>query len=296
MPGTLFVVATPIGNLEDLTFRALRILKEVALIAAEDTRRTAKLLAHYEIRCPMVSLHEHNEFHEAPGIVARLVGGISVALVSDAGTPGIADPGARLVSLARAAGVPVVPIPGASAVATALSATGLEGREFVFMGFVPPRGREREEWMDRLVAEPRIVCFFESPHRIVRTVSELAHELGDRPIMIFRELTKINESLVICHQSIEQVSEAVQAIPEIGEFTVVIGPSSRGILRRSQEADQGRVFDVFSHLTDSSGFTTDEATAMCSGLFGLTLPQVAKIVKKARIAQRQAGSGASDAP
>ena len=160
MPGTLFVVATPIGNLEDLTFRALRILKEVALIAAEDTRRTAKLLAHYEIRCPMVSLHEHNEFREAPGLVARLAGGISVALVSDAGTPGIADPGARLVSLARAAGVPVVPIPGASAVATALSATGLEGREFVFMGFVPPRGREREEWMERLVAEPRIVVLF----------------------------------------------------------------------------------------------------------------------------------------
>src|SRR5580765_2190222 len=155
MPGTLCVVATPIGNLEDLTFRALRTLREVDVIAAEDTRRTAKLLAHYEIRKSMVSLHEHNETRESPRLVARMLTGESIALVSDAGTPGIADPGATLVSAARAAGVPIVPIPGPSAIAAALSVSGVSGSEFLFAGFPPSSGQAREEWLDQVGQERR---------------------------------------------------------------------------------------------------------------------------------------------
>ncbi len=290
MAGTLFVVATPIGNLEDLTFRALRVLREVALIAAEDTRRTAKLLAHYEIRCPMVSLHEHNEFREAPGLVARLVAGTSVALVSDAGTPGIADPGARLVRLAREAGVTVVPIPGASAVATALSATGLEGTEFVFMGFVPPKGREREDWLDRLAAEPRIVVFFESPHRIRRTLSDLASAVVKRPIFVFRELTKINEILVIRDRS-DHVAAAGRSdqpdVPELGEFTLVLAGDS-GVEQVDQtKIDPNRLLDTFGRLTDLAHLTPEDAETMCAAKFGVTGPQVAKLLKKARISRKQ---------
>src|SRR5690349_17707575 len=170
MPGTLFVVATPIGNLEDLTFRALRTLREVDLIAAEDTRRTAKLLAHYEIRKPMVSLHEHNEHREAPRLVERIAAGTSVALVSDAGTPGISDPGEQLVRLARERGLTVTPIPGPSAVMAALSVSGQPASEFVFMGFPPHSGKARSDWIGRLANESRTVVAFESPHRIHKEI------------------------------------------------------------------------------------------------------------------------------
>src|SRR6186997_2323188 len=165
MAGALYVVATPIGNLEDLTFRALRTLKEVDLIAAEDTRRTSKLLAHYEIRKPLVSVHEHNEHRETPRILDRISRGESVALVTDAGTPGIADPGARLVEAARRDNVRVVPIPGPSAVATALSISGFSADEFAFMGFPPRSGKDRARWLRRLTNDSRVVVFFEAPHR-----------------------------------------------------------------------------------------------------------------------------------
>src|SRR5262245_16760447 len=172
MPGTLFVVATPIGNLEDLSFRALRTLKEVDLIAAEDTRRTAKLLAHYEIRKPMVSLREHNERRETPRLIDRLRTGQSIALVSDAGTPGVSDPGQHLVRSAHDAGIKVSPIPGPSAVMAALSASGEPGDEFRFKGFVPRSGDLRKRWLADLQAEPGTVIFFEAPHRIARTLVE----------------------------------------------------------------------------------------------------------------------------
>ncbi len=197
MSGTLFVVGTPIGNLEDLTFRALRTLKEVDLIAAEDTRRTSKLLAHYEIRKPLVSVHEHNEHRETPRILERIGRGESVALVTDAGTPGIADPGARLVEAARRDNVRVVPIPGPSAVATALSISGFSADEFAFMGFPPRSGKDREDWLRRLTNDSRVVVFFEAPHRIERTLSDLRATVVKRPIIVCREITKIHEQLVI---------------------------------------------------------------------------------------------------
>ncbi|HSF99640.1 MAG TPA: 16S rRNA (cytidine(1402)-2'-O)-methyltransferase, partial [Vicinamibacterales bacterium] len=194
MAGTLFVVATPIGNLEDLSFRALRTLREVDLVAAEDTRRTAKLLARYEVRKPLVSLREHNEAREAPRLLGRLSEGTSIALVSDAGTPGISDPGARLVRAAREAGLPVVPIPGPSAITTALSVSGVSASEFVFLGFPPSSGPPRVNWLAKLATEDRTVVFFESPHRIERTIREILEV--KQPIYVHRELTKIHEDFV----------------------------------------------------------------------------------------------------
>jgi 16S rRNA (cytidine1402-2'-O)-methyltransferase len=279
MPGTLFVVATPIGNLEDLTFRALRTLKEVDLIAAEDTRRTAKLLAHYEIRKSMVSLREHNEVRETPRLIARLKGGESIALVSDAGTPGISDPGTHLVRSAHESGVRVVPIPGPSAISAALSASGFGGGEFAFFGFPPSSGAARDDWFHRLANETRVAVFFESPHRIARTINEL-NKLVKRPIVIGRELTKANESLVVEPNSLSNYK-----LQEIGEFAVVV--NSRG--KEGSEGIEGHeVVDLFDRLTNLASIDDSKAFEIISQQFNLPQPRVKNIVKKARIeAKRQ---------
>ena len=279
MAGTLFVVATPIGNLEDLTFRALRTLKEVDLIAAEDTRRTAKLLAHYEIRKSMVSLREHNEVRETPRLIARLKGGESIALVSDAGTPGISDPGAHLVRAAHEHSIRVVPIPGPSAISAALSASGFGGSEFVFLGFPPSSGSTRDEWFHRLAKETRVAIFFESPHRIGRTMRELA-ELVERPTIIGRELTKANETLVIKHNK-HQYSD----LQEIGEFVIVVdNPRHRG----REHIETHEVVDMFYRLTNLASFEESEAINIISQRFDLPQPRAKNMLKKARIeAKRQ---------
>ena len=170
MAGTLFVVATPIGNLEDITARALRVLGEVALIAAEDTRRTARLLARYAIRTPTTSLHEHNETTKSRTLIARLERGESIALVSDAGTPTVSDPGQRLIRAAIEAGVRVEAIPGPSAALTALAASGIQADTFTFLGFPPTRSTARAQWVSELGSAGRPVVFFEAPHRIVSTL------------------------------------------------------------------------------------------------------------------------------
>ena len=196
MPGTLYVVATPIGNLEDVTARALRVLREVAVIAAEDTRRTAHLLAHHAIRTPTTSLHEHNEARKTPAIVARLLGGQHVALVSDAGTPLISDPGRHLIQAAVAEGIRIEPIPGPSAIVTALSAAAASTGTFTFLGFPPIRSKDRNVWFDRLRGIDHAVVFFEAPHRIRETLEQLISVVGDCPLVVCRELTKIHEELV----------------------------------------------------------------------------------------------------
>src|SRR5215204_4173550 len=192
--GVLFVVATPIGNLEDMTLRAIKVLKLVQLVAAEDTRRTGILLRHFQIDTPILSVHEHNERARVEQIIARLSKGESVALVTDAGTPGISDPGAMLVAAIRAAGFTVEPIPGASAVVAAISASGVSSRGFTFLGFPPIRSKDRKIWFDALSAacKARLVVFFEAPHKIQKTLSELAVSV-DRPIIVARELTKLHE-------------------------------------------------------------------------------------------------------
>lgn len=194
MTGTLFVVATPIGNLEDITFRALRILREVDVVAAEDTRRTGNLLRHYQISTPMLSVHEHNEQSRIPRILDRLRAGFSIALVSDAGTPGISDPGAALVRAARTSGLPVVPVPGPSAVAAIMSASGVSDTAIVFVGFPPSRSIDRKRWAASVATEPNraFVCF-EAPHRLLKTLSDIGDILGYRPILLGRELTKVHE-------------------------------------------------------------------------------------------------------
>lgn len=218
MPGTLFVVATPIGNLEDITLRALRVLRQVAVIAAEDTRRTAHLLAHHAIATATTSLYEHNEKRKAPGILTRLERGDDVALVSDAGTPAISDPGARLIRMAIAAGVRVEPIPGPSAILTALVVSGLPLDRFAFLGFPPTKGRARKDWFAQLQRIGGTIVFFESPHRVSSTLSQLRTIVGDCEVAVARELTKLHEELVI--GPISLVLERITA-PK-GEFTVVV--------------------------------------------------------------------------
>src|SRR5262245_40661479 len=218
MPGTLFVVATPIGNLEDITIRALRVLREVKLIAAEDTRRTAQLLARHAIATPTTSFHAHNEHRKTPQLLSRLKGGDDIALVSDAGTPTIADPGGPLIRAALDAGVKVVPVPGPSAVMAALTASGAASSDFTFLGFPSSRAKARAEWLSRLARVEGTAIFFETPHRIRQTLTELQAVVGDREVVIGRELTKIHETLVKQH-----ISQAIKSLESpIGEFTVVI--------------------------------------------------------------------------
>ena len=221
MPGILYVVATPIGNLEDITFRAIRVLREVAVIAAEDTRRTARLLQHYSISTPTTSLHEHNERARTPPLISRLTRGESVALVSDAGTPVVSDPGALLVAAAHAAGIRVEPVPGPSAALAAVSASGLPAEQVLFVGFPPSRSIARKQWLQQLRDERRVIVFFEAPHRIRETLTDLMATFGDRIAAIGRELTKAHEELVV-----NPISVHLERLTEPrGEFTVVVsGP------------------------------------------------------------------------
>jgi 16S rRNA (cytidine1402-2'-O)-methyltransferase len=218
MRGTLFVVATPIGNLEDITLRALRVLREVAVIAAEDTRRTAQLLARHAIRTPTTSLHQHNETRKSPAILARLEAGENVALVSDAGNPTISDPGSHLVQQALDAGLRVEAVPGPSAVLAALTISGMPTSSFSFLGFPPTRSIDRNTWFRRLSKSDGTVVFFESPHRIRRTLADLQAAVGDVTIAIGRELTKVHEQLIKC-----PISMALAGLGDPkGEFTIVL--------------------------------------------------------------------------
>lgn len=196
MLGTLYLVATPIGNLEDLTHRAARILSEVSLIACEDTRHTRKLLNHYGIKTKTVSYHEHNEREQAVKLVELIKSGTDVALVSDAGTPGISDPGYRVVSLALAENLPVVPLPGATALISALVASGLPSDEFFFGGFLPARSTARRRRLAELSTFPTTLIFYEAPHRIAETLKDAREVLGERDAVVARELTKLHEEIL----------------------------------------------------------------------------------------------------
>ncbi len=281
MPGTLFVVATPIGNLEDMTLRGIRVLGEVDLIAAEDTRRTRKLLAHFDISRPLVSLREHNEFREGPKLVDRLLRGSSIALVSDAGTPGISDPGAMFVRLARQAGVPVVAVPGPSAVTAALSVSGLAVTEFAFMGFPPPAGSDRRRWFERLGREPRVTVFFEAPHRIRRTLSDATDYLAKRQILVHREITKINEDFVIWTNTAEDIAERVR---DRGEFVVIVGDIGRSV---EPWVDPAESVEMIGRMRDLVGLSLDDAVMAVSAVTGASEGTIRKAVKKHEISVKQ---------
>ncbi|MGE5304612.1 MAG: 16S rRNA (cytidine(1402)-2'-O)-methyltransferase [Alphaproteobacteria bacterium] len=196
MAGVLYIVATPIGNLEDITFRALRILKEVDLIAAEDTRHSRRLLDHYGIKTPLTSYHEHNEQSKAPHLVERLQRGENVALISDAGTPVLSDPGHRLVQEAIRTGIAVSPVPGPSALVAALSASGLSMGAFAFEGFLPAKKKERREKLQSLCAEARTLVFYEAPHRLKKSLADIGMIFGSREMVLAREMSKVHEEFL----------------------------------------------------------------------------------------------------
>ena len=190
MTGTLYLCATPIGNLEDMTFRAVRVLGEVDLIAAEDTRNSIKLLNHFHIHTPMTSYHEYNKYDKGRELINQLLAGKNIALITDAGTPGISDPGEELVRMAYEAGVPVTSLPGACAAVTALTLSGLSTRRFCFEAFLPADKKARRQILKELKTETRTIILYEAPHRLARTLEELTAEFGNRKLTILRELTK----------------------------------------------------------------------------------------------------------
>jgi 16S rRNA (cytidine1402-2'-O)-methyltransferase len=215
-------VGTPIGNLEDITFRALRTLKEVDLIACEDTRRTQQLLNYYQVKTPTVSYHEHNELTRAPELVIQLEQGSHIALISDAGMPVISDPGYRLVNLAVRHNIPVVPIPGASAFVAALAAAGLPVDKFRFLGFLPPKKLARRKALEELKGVSKTLVFYEAPHRVLAMLEDIRRTLGDPPVVVAREVTKVHEEFV--RGSASEVLAQMKKKPVRGEITVLVGP------------------------------------------------------------------------
>jgi len=220
--GTLYIVATPIGNLEDMTFRAVRTLKEVDLIAAEDTRHSRKLLAHFGIATRMTPYHDHNEQLKTDYLIDRLLDGQNVALITDAGTPCIADPGYRIVQAAVAAGVRVVPIPGAAALAAAVSAAGLPSDRFAFEGFLPPKQGKRRAKLAELTNENRLLVFYEAPHRLAATLADMRATLGNRQAVVARELTKIHEEFR--NGTLDEVAEYYREQQVKGEIVILVAP------------------------------------------------------------------------
>jgi 16S rRNA (cytidine1402-2'-O)-methyltransferase len=222
----LYLIATPIGNLEDITLRALRILREEAsVIACEDTRHTRKLLDHYEIHKPIVSYHEHNERKRADELLEKLEQGASVALVSDAGTPLVSDPGYRIVSGAIQRGIPVIPIPGPSALLAALIASGMPTHEFRFIGFLPPKSGARRRILQELAQERATIIAYETPHRILQALADMAEMMSDRQIVIAREITKVHEEFL--RGTPAEIRRTLEQRPAIkGEITIVIGRSN----------------------------------------------------------------------
>jgi 16S rRNA (cytidine1402-2'-O)-methyltransferase len=267
--GALYVVSTPIGNLDDMTVRAVNTLKGVGVIAAEDTRRTAHLLRHFGIATPTTSLHQHNETEKLPALLEKLAAGIDVALVSDAGTPLVSDPGRRLIAAAIERGNRVVPIPGPSAVLTALAACGYPADQFIFAGFAPSRSKDRKQWVERLRAEPGTVIFFEAPHRIRATLGDIADLLGDRPITIARELTKLHEEII--HTTARQAKDL--SILDRGEFTIVVGPHS-AVLEPPRRVEDKELQVYFDQITNIGRFSRRQAITETAAKFGLSTNDV----------------------
>jgi len=265
--GTLYIVGTPIGNLEDITHRALRILREVAVIAAEDTRQTRKLLNHFEIPTPAVSYHEHNQRTAGPQLIERLLAGDDVALVTDAGMPAISDPGEDLVRLAVAAGVPVIPVPGPTAFTTALVVSGLSTERFAFEGFLPVKGKERRAALERLKQETRTWILYEAPHRVVETLEDLRDALGDRPMAAARELTKLHEE-VVRGTPAELLAHFEQKAPR-GEFVLVISGAPAVAAAAPEEATPATLAAAVAAL-EAGGMDRKTAMKEVGARFGLT--------------------------
>lgn len=266
MSGILYIVATPIGNLEDISLRALRILKEVDRIACEDTRQTGKLLNHFGISKPLISYHEHNERERAEHLIELLEAGQNVALVSDAGTPLIADPGYRVVHLARERSIVVTPIPGASAIVSALSASGLATDAFSFRGFLPIKSSQRRKMLQACAIEDTTV-FYEAPHRILEALEDIQAILGPRPLVLARELTKLHEEFLT--GTAEEIRTNLAARPAIkGEFVILIG-------KGEPAAEEMPVDEAVAQLLND-GVPRMEAMKQVARRYGLSKREVYK--------------------
>ena len=266
----LYVVATPIGNLEDITLRALRVLREVDLIAAEDTRHTRKLLSRYDIDTPVTSYHENNERAKAAALVRRLEAGESVALVSDAGTPTISDPGYHLIRAAVGKGVPVSPVPGVSAATAALSVSGLATDRFVFHGFLPARQGRRRETLRQLQGEERTLVFYEAPHRIRESIADMCEVLGDRAALVGRELTKVHEELL--RGTLSQLAAGLEEAAPRGEFVIVVAGCAE-----APQVDEATLRSEIGRLLEA-GHTANDTAKLVARNFSLAKRDAYKLV------------------
>jgi 16S rRNA (cytidine1402-2'-O)-methyltransferase len=272
-PGTLYIVATPLGNLGDLSIRASEVLGAVPVVAAEDTRRTRGLLSHLGVAPTLLSFHAHSDEHRLGSLLDILLSGRDVALVSDAGTPTVSDPGSDLVARARASGIPVVPIPGASAVAAALSASGLPGDRYLFLGFIPRKGRERTRLLTRAATEEWSVVFYEAPPRLVALLEDLVAVAGsDRTAVVARELTKMHEELR--SGSLRELADYYSAIPPKGEITVVL----QGTRAPAPEPDRTEDAMEQASILLAEGLTRREVVRRLTDTLGMPRNEAYKLV------------------
>jgi 16S rRNA (cytidine1402-2'-O)-methyltransferase len=264
-PGTLFVVATPIGNLEDITLRAIRVLREVALIAAEDTRRTSKLLNHLGISTRTLSLHEHNEHDRTPELIDRLERGESIALVTDAGTPLLSDPGRLLTTAAAARGIRVEPVPGPSAILAALAGAGLPWTEFAFLGFPPTKANARRQFYSRASAMELPFVVFESPHRLLGSLEDASTAVSRRELVVCRELTKVHEEFV--RTTTTDAVALFRSFKIIGEYTLVFGEGTPDATAEPEPLSDAAVWEELGRLTEA-GLARRDAVAEIAGRQG----------------------------
>jgi 16S rRNA (cytidine1402-2'-O)-methyltransferase len=278
MSGTLYVVATPIGNLEDITLRALRVLREATVIASEDTRRTSKLLSHHGIHTPTLSFHEHNSGRRLPELMGRLSAGDVVALVSDAGTPLISDPGLELVQACVQAEVPIEPIPGASAPLTALIASGFPPQPVTILGFAPSRANNRTDFLSAVNSIDHTVVFFETPHRVAELLSEAAEILVNRPLCVARELTKLHQEILRGTAS----TLAQRLTQPRGEFTIVVAPRDEAAVGPPELPAPEHLILEFRQLTDSDGLSRREAVSALSRRYKRPSREVYTVLESAK--------------
>ena len=266
-PGTLYIVSTPIGNLEDITLRALRVLKEVDLIAAEDTRRTRQLLTHYAIHKPLISYHEYNRRMREKNLLQELREGKSIALVTDAGTPGISDPGEDLVRGAIQEDIPLVPVPGPAALVAALCVSGLPTESILFYGFLPSKAAARKKWLSSLKERPETLVFYESPRRLSSLLEDAAQVLGDRRVAVAREMTKVYEE--VFRGTISEILAQLGGEEVKGEVTVVLEGCTS-----SPPAESSSVLEALRHYSQEKGMSMKESVDRVAGELGISRRQV----------------------
>ena len=273
MSGKLYLCATPIGNLEDITFRVVRILKEADLIAAEDTRNSLRLLNHFEIKTPMTSYHEYNKIEKGHQLVEKMLGGLTVALITDAGTPGISDPGEELVKMCLEAGIPVSSVPGPAACITALTMSGLSTRRFAFEAFLPSDKKEKQAVLEELKTETRTMVLYEAPHRLLRTLQELYDTLGERRITVCRELTKKHETAF--QTTLNGAIDWYSANEPRGECVLVLeGKSRESIEKEKQESWQKISIEEHMESYENQGISRKEAMKLVAADRGTTKREI----------------------